>query len=245
MFDARIRSENLKEIVDVLGTLVDEVKFTITKDELSTKAVDPAHVAMVDLVISKKAFEKFKGEEMEIGLSLDKIKSILRLTKAGDEVSIVYDEEKNRLVVQVGNITRHMALVDTAGMSEPKVPKLNLTAKMTIKVNELMQGIKAAESIADHVALVMTPDGFEMNSEGETDSTSLKLPKALLEDIECKENVRSLFPLDYFTNMVKAASNTNTVAMDLGTDFPVKMEFSIADGHGHVRYLLAPRIETD
>ncbi|HEQ78880.1 MAG TPA: proliferating cell nuclear antigen (pcna) [Euryarchaeota archaeon] len=245
MFDARIRAENLREIVEVLSTLVDEVKVSINKDEISTKAVDPAHVAMVDLVVSKKAFEKFKGDEMELGLHLDKLKSILKLTRSGDEISMHYDEDKNRLIVQVGNITRTMALVDTAGMSEPKVPKLSLPSSMTVKVSELVQGIRAAESISDHIALHMTPEGFQMNSEGETDSTSLKIPKESLEELKTKESVRSLFPLDYFTNMVKAASSADTVSMWLGTDFPVKIEFSLAGGHGHVRYLLAPRIETE
>jgi len=244
MFDARIRSENLRELVEVIGTLVDEAKFTFTKDELTTKAVDPAHVAMVELVVSKNAFEKYKSDDLELGIHLDKLRSILKLTKPGDEVSLHYDDEKNRLVIQVGNITRTMSLVDTAGMSEPKVHKLNLPASVSIKVQELTQGIKASESISDHLALVITPDGFEMSSEAESDSTHLKVPKEALTELKCKENVRSLFPLDYFTNMVKAASSADTVTMHLGTDFPVKLEFSIAQGHGNVKYLLAPRIET-
>ena len=43
-----------------------------------------------------------------------------------------------------------------------------------------------------------------MISEGDTDSVILKLSKDLLVSLECKENVRSLFPLDYFSNMIRA-----------------------------------------
>jgi proliferating cell nuclear antigen len=57
--------------------------------------------------------------------------------------------------------------------------------------------------------------------------------------------VRSLFPLDYFSNMVKAISSAQTVTLYLGTDYPVKMEFKIAGGKGEVKYLLAPRIESE
>jgi proliferating cell nuclear antigen len=32
--------------------------------------------------------------------------------------------------------------------------------------------------------------------------------------------------------------------MQLGNDYPVKVEFKIAGGKGEVRYLLAPRIES-
>ena len=33
--------------------------------------------------------------------------------------------------------------------------------------------------------------------------------------------------------------------MHLGNDMPIDMDFDIADGNGHVRYLLAPRIESE
>ncbi|HEY7589244.1 MAG TPA: DNA polymerase sliding clamp, partial [Thermoplasmata archaeon] len=63
--------------------------------------------------------------------------------------------------------------------------------------------------------------------------------------LQAKDAVRSLFPLDYFSNMVKAISSAQTVTLYLGTDYPVKMEFKIAAGKGEVKYLLAPRIESE
>lgn len=245
MFRAKVKSEVLKEIIDVVSTLVDEAKFTIKKDGMTLKAVDPAHVALVDLEVKKKAFEEYKADENELGIDIDKIKEVLKLAKSGDLISINHDEEKNRLVLGVGNITRRMALVDTAGMSDPKVPNLNLPAKLTIRTDELRQGIKAAESVSDHIALLTSSDGFEMISEGDTDSVNLKLPKDLLEELECKESVRSLFPLDYFSNMIKAIGSTGDVTMYLGNDYPVRIEFNIAGGNGQVKYLLAPRIESE
>jgi proliferating cell nuclear antigen len=143
-----------------------------------------------------------------------------------------------------------MSLVDTAGMSDPKVPSLNLPAKVTVRADELRQGIRASESVSDHIALIAGPDGFEIVSEGDTDTVSHKVPKELLEELSAKETVRSLFPLDYFSNMVKAIpfgspTEKATVRLYLGSDYPVKMEFKIAGGKGEVKYLLAPRIESD
>lgn len=69
----------------------------------------------------------------------------------------------------VGNITRRMNLVSTEGMSDPKVPNLTLPSRITVSVDELQRGIKAAESISDHVALIANTEGFEMVSEGDND----------------------------------------------------------------------------
>ena len=245
MFEAKLKAEVLKEVVDVVSTLVDEAKFNIGKDSVTIKAVDPAHVAMVDLSLDRGAFESFKADETELGIDMDKMKEILRLAKSGEVISINHDEDKNRLIVAVGNTTRRMSLVDTAGMSDPKVPSLNLPAKLIVRTDELRQAIRASESVSDHIALKASPEGFEIVSEGDTDTVSHMVPKDMLEELQAKDAVRSLFPLDYFSNMVKAISSAPTVALYLGTDYPVKMEFKIAAGKGEVKYLLAPRIESE
>jgi len=245
MFQTKVKSEVLKEVVDIVGTLVDEAKFSVGKEGIALKAVDPAHVAMVDLSLDKGAFEEYKADECELGLDIDKLKEVLKLARAGDIIGIKHDEEKNKLILNVGNITRRMSLVDTAGLSDPKVPNLDLPAKISIRVDELKQGIRASESVSDHLALISSPDGFEMFSEGDTDSVNLKLSKDLLEKLDCKEKVRSLFPLDYFSNIVKVISTPTTVTLSLGSDYPVKLEFNFADEKGRVTYLLAPRIESE
>ena len=63
MFQAKVKSETLKGIVDVVSTLVDEAKFNVNAKGVSLKAVDPAHVAMVDLKIDKSAFEEFAADD--------------------------------------------------------------------------------------------------------------------------------------------------------------------------------------
>jgi proliferating cell nuclear antigen len=245
MFKAKIKAEILREVVDVISALVDEAKFNITPDGVNLRAVDPAHVAMLDMILQKKGFEEYKAKECELGIDIDKLKEVLKLAGPGDIFSIEHDEDKNRLILDVGNITRRMALVDTAGMSDPKVPNLNLPAKLIVDTNELKRGLRAAEAVSDHVALIASSDSFEMVSEGDTDSVNLKLPKALLKELDCKEGQKSLFSLDYFSTMVKATGASPEVTLYLGTDYPINLEFDFAEGNGHVKYLLAPRIESE
>jgi proliferating cell nuclear antigen len=244
MFQAKARAEVLKEVVNVVSTLVDEAKFTVNSDGLTLRAVDPAHIAMVDLRLSKDAFEEFKADEAEIGLDIDKLNQFLKLARADDIVDLKHDEDKRRLNIVVGDITRRMSLIDTTGMSDPKVPSLELPATVTVKGDELTQGIRASESVSDHIALVVSPEGFEMSCEGDMDQVNWRKAKKDLIALETESSVRSLFPLEYFSNMLKAVSPGNQVTMHLGNDYPVKMEFKIAGGKGEVRYLLAPRIES-
>ena len=245
MFNAKVKSDVLKGIIDVTSPLVNEVKFNITQKGISLIAVDPAHVAMVDLQINDKAFEEYKANDMELGIDMDKLSSIMRLASSGDTVSLEYDEESNKLIVKIGNLVRKMGLIDTAGMPDPKMPSLNLPAKVVLKASELTQGVRASEAVSDHLALTVNKENFELFAEGDTDTVNLKLPKDLLIELNTNSKCKSLFSIDYFSNMIKPVRGEDPITIMIGNDNPIKVEFDIAENKGHVTYLLAPRIESE
>ncbi len=244
MFDISVKADVLKELIAAIDILVDEAKFNISKSEIVIRAVDPAHVAMINLTLSKKAFEEFKADECELGIDLDKIKEIIKLAKGDDLIHLKHDEEKNRLVLSFGNLTRRMSLVDIAGMSDPKVPNLEFAASAVVSTAELRQAVRASENVSDHITITCSPEGFEVSSKGETDSVDLKLHKDMLDKLDCKDVVTSMFPLDYFSHMIQAVS-APSISVNMSAQYPVKIYFDLAGGKGKGEYLLAPRIENE
>ena len=181
MFNAKVKSEVLKGIIDVTSPLVNEAKFNITSKGISLRAVDPAHVAMVDLEVKSKAFDEFKADEMELGIDMDKLGSIMRLSSSGDMVSLEYDQETNRLIVSIGNLIRKMGLIDTAGMPDPKMPNLELPGKVVIKAIELESLINLLEYLfvngVNFVDIISVEEGNKfivVSSEEYTDKEVLK-----------------------------------------------------------------------
>ncbi|MBW3581920.1 MAG: proliferating cell nuclear antigen (pcna) [Euryarchaeota archaeon] len=245
MFRATVKADVLKHIVEATSTLVDEAKIHITTDGVSLKAVDPAHVAMVDLSLGAKAFESYEAGDLELGLDLEKFKDVLKLAGSADTVKMEYHKDSHRLVMRMGNLVRRVGLVDTAGMPDPKVPNLNLPNKVVVSAEELHRAIKGSESLSDHVTVIADPEFFEISAESDLDALNLRLPKEELIELEAAERTKSMFSLDYLSNMIKAVRSGGALTMHLGSDYPVKMEFDLADGNGHCVYLLAPRIETD
>ncbi len=252
MFKARIRTEVLRELVEVVSTLVSEVKLTVSKDGIEVKAVDPSHVAMLVLKLDGTAFEEFTGETTTIGVDMEKLKDVLRLSKPGDVLDLQYDGGKSRLVVKVGKVTRHMSVIDPAGMAEPKVPNVSPPALAVVRMEEIRQGIRGSESIADHVTIQVEPEQFSLSSEGETDRVDLHLTKGAggkdgsgLSKLEAKEVVKSMYPLDFFSAMMKSITSADEVTLYVGNEYPLKVEFSVAGGKGSGRFLLAPRVEED
>jgi proliferating cell nuclear antigen len=245
MFKARIKMEVLREAVEVISTLVSEVKLVVSKDGVEVKAVDPSHVAMLVLKLKNSVFEEFTGEPTEIGIDVEKVKEVLRLSKPGDVIDLQYDGGKNRLVMKVGKVTRLMSVVDPAGITDPKVPNVTPPGTVVVKMDELRQGIRGSETISDHVTLQLDGEGFTMHSEGETDRVDLHIPKEGLSKIEVKDAVRSMYPLDFFSNMVKSITSSEEATLHVGNEYPLKIEFTLANGRGEGRFLLAPRVEED
>jgi len=245
MFTAKVKSDVIKGIIDVTSPLVNEAKFNITAKGISLRAVDPAHVAMVDLELRQAAFEEYNATDMELGIDLDKLSGIMKLAAAGDIVTLEYDEEANRLIVRIGNLVRRMGLIDTAGMPDSKVPHLDLPAKAVVRAGELSKGVRASEAVSDHLALNIDKDSFELYAEGDTDTVNLKLPKEMLLELQAPGKFRSLFSIDYFSNMIKPVRSEDPITINLGNDNPIRVDFDIAEKNGHVTYLLAPRIESE
>jgi proliferating cell nuclear antigen len=245
MLEAKIKSEILKEVVEAASLLIDEGKFSIGQDEISLKAVDPAHIALIELGFSTTAFDVFNASPMELGVNLDKLKKVIRLASPQDIMTLKLDEEANRLNISFANLSHRMALLDSSTMREPKTPNVALSTKTTLNGSDLAQGIRAASTISDYIILTATPEALELSCKGDTDAINVQLSKDSLVEHQCQEKVRSLFSLEYLSNLMKIIKPTDAVCLSLGNDLPVKIDFDIAEGKGKVSYLLAPRIEPD
>ncbi len=243
MLEISVKQETLREVVELLSSVVSEAKITITSDGIKAKVVDPSHVMMLTLDLNKAALEAFQapiGEE-NIGLDVEKLKAVLRLSKPGSILRL--SEQKSRIAITFGNFNRQMAVIDPTGLPDTKVPSVTPPTTIAVKVEDLLQAIRGSEAITDHAELSVDPEkGFTVKAKGENDIVELTIPKVGLSMFDAKEAVSSLFPLDMFASMVKAIPSTE-IRLGLGNAYPLRVEFDFAEGNGKGVFLLAPRVE--
>ncbi len=246
MFKAAINAEVFKDAIEAVSTLVDEAKFRINREGMTARAVDPANVAMVSFELGAKAFEAYEASEGEIGIDLVPFMDILGMAAKDDRLELNLNEETRKLEIRTGELAYTLSLLDPSSIrKEPKVPSLELPAKIALNGTELRRAVKAAEKVSDHMALGVSDKTFYVEAEGDLDKVRLEVPESKLISLKSSGNVRSLFSLDYLNDIVKSLGKAEQVTIDLGTDYPVKFTFSIAGGNGTVVYLLAPRIESE
>ncbi|MFB6171654.1 MAG: DNA polymerase sliding clamp [Haloarculaceae archaeon] len=247
MFKAIVSAETLRAALDSVSVLVEECKIRLEEDGLAIRAVDPANVGMVDLELSREAFESYETDGGVIGVNLSRLEEFASMADAGQLIQLELDEETRKLHVQIEGLEGTLALIDPESIrQEPDLPDLDLPATIVLEGADIDRAVKAADMVSDHIALGVDADAehFYVDAEGDTDDVHLELDREDLIDLTAGD-AHSLFSLDYLKDMNKAIPRDAEVTVELGEEFPVKLHFDIAEGGGHVTYMLAPRIQSE
>lgn len=261
MFEARIDASVLRECIESITAVVDEGKLRIAKEDLKLRAVDPANVAMVYFELHRDAFDDFRFKSVsgveaatgsmaateigiEIGIDFVKLRGILEIG-GREKVDLKLDEQAQKLFTRMGSLAYTISLLDPSSLrKEPKVPELEFPVQVIIETEEFRRTIRAAERIGDHIMLGVDGEEFYMEIEGEMDKLRLGLRKEQLIHLT-PGMLHSLYSLDYISAMSKGMSHAANITLNLGKDYPLQIDFEVAEGKGKVSYLLAPRIESE
>ncbi|MHC1611153.1 MAG: DNA polymerase sliding clamp [Candidatus Methanospirareceae archaeon] len=257
MFEAKIDALVLRECVESIIAVVDEGKLRITENGLQLRAVDPANVAMVSFELQRDAFDDFRFEKgagaeaatefltaTEVGIDFNKLHGILGIG-GSEEVNLKLDEQAQKLFTRMGSLAYTISLLDPASLKkEPKLPELEFPVQVIIETDEFRRTIRAAEKIGEHITLGVDGEEFYMEVEGDMDKLRLGLRREQLIHLT-PGTLHSLYSLDYISAMSKGMSHAENITLNLGKDYPLQIDFEVADGKGKVSYLLAPRVESE
>jgi proliferating cell nuclear antigen len=236
----------LKSSIDAISNMIDEAGVIVSQEGMALRAMDPAHVALVDFKMEKEAFEEYEVNEMlTLGIDLDRLNTILKRAGSSDRIELATSEDGGALRITIRNsATRRfdLPLIDV-GEEELRVPQLEFPAKVEIDPKILSEGIKDAEIVSDHVTLRCDSEYLYISARGDLGNVEVKVSKEQALSFEVTEPCKSMFSIEYLKDMIKAGDIASTVRINLGNDIPVKLDF-LAPGVA-LSFLLAPRIESE
>lgn len=246
MFKATLSDVSLlRDSISTIAELIDEGIFKLSKEGISLIAADRAMVAVVDFKILSTVFEKYEiDKEHSIGLNIGNFLSVIKRAGSGDKLTLNLQDAKLEIIIQ--NSYRRRFVIPLLDISEEEIPpieQLEFSAKAEIKPEIIESGIADAEVVADAILFEGTPSKFGMKAEGDISSAQLELEKgneALLE-LKVSGEIRARYPLDYLKKMIKAAKIADSVTLEWGQDYPMKLEFKATDKASLVM-ILAPRV---
>lgn len=249
----KVKKKYLYKLMNKASVIQDEVIVSFLDDSVRVKAVDPSHVAMCDLRLSKEVFDICDIED-EIAVKPD---TILHFMKTFDfDTPIEIDRKEDRVLKlsarkeELYTLTSQLWTPDPMSITETNVPELDLPIEFETS-NEVLRDLISYESYfsqKDMIRMVFEDGTFTLESEGDTRE---KVDRMMVENIKILENrcadgdvLTSKFAYDFLRDMSENIHKKKDLNIMLGKDYPVKMSFEFADGHGHGEYLLAPRVES-
>lgn len=246
MFKATISDVSLlRDSIDTISQLIGEGVFVLNKNGISLVATDRAMVAVVKFELKKSAFDEYKcDKETSIGVNIENLLQILKRAKSTDQITMeVADNSKIRIEMSGEGVRKFsIPLLDISKGEIPEIDQLDFSSKMQIKTGTVEEGINDADIVSDSVVFETDGKILTIKTEGDSSSVESRIDKKSgLVDI-AGESVRSRYALEYLKKMMKAGKISETASLNMGRDFPMKLEFTQPDKVS-MSFVLAPRVE--
>jgi len=249
-FVAKTKTSNeWKLVTTAIQTLVEEATFDVTPEGINFRAMDPSHIALLDITWPSTSFEKYSSDEkFQFSVRTEDFVKLIRRANANDSIEIAKSDE-NTLIVKIQNgysKEYKLHLVESSISSTP-IPNLSLNSKINIKESAFENVLSDVSIIADHITIKSNSTTVEFYGKSDRGTASAKLEKNNDEitELEVKEESESTYSIEYMTNIVKAAgTRAESILMEYSSKMPIKFEIKLGDSEdGKLIFYLAPRIE--
>jgi proliferating cell nuclear antigen len=241
----KIEQKRLETFCAVMSAMVQECRLKITKDGITTRAVDTANVAMVQAILPNTSFTEFTIDPSEGGMDVHKCNGALGVMNPDDMVSI--DTPKSgRITISGGGYDYKINPLDCNTIrKDPNVPGFQLPCTLAVSGKEFAEAIKALSIVSDKVRLSIKGATLELSAEGDTDALRKEITGTVPDGKKNETEAVSLFSLDYMREITRGGGmkGAETVTISLGIDHPVRFDFDIDGLEG--AYVIAPRISQD
>ena len=247
-FKAAISAPSLKAVLSVIASVDDEAILTVSPDGITILMADPARASMIDVVLDKSAFTEFVADHFDLEVDIDRLVRITEVADNLDTVLLERSSDEKNLIISFGYFRYELELLK--GLRKLRVqymPTISDTASVSIPGREFVRMVAAAEVISDHARIGVGVDGeFFMEAVGvggipeRTNKMSIIIP---MSGTEVKRSA-SLYSIEYLQALAEAVNYDEAVCLEIATDRPLLATFEACSGC-KIRYMLAPRIESD
>ncbi len=250
MFKASLESAgNFIKIIDALATIIDIATINISEKGVSVKAMDPSHVAMVDLNMPAGAFTEYTCEKsMPIRINLTDLNRFMKRGSAGDSLELSLDQKLNKMKIKFksksgkSRRTFSLGLLTEDEEEEVPSPKLDFDSKFSLKADALQRAIKDAQIVGDYITFTISDELLTLEASGDSGDVTIEVEE--LTELTTKGKQSAMYSLEYLVDIIKAGSVSQIVTVEFSTEMPLKFEFPLIN-EGKITYLLAPRVEEE
>jgi proliferating cell nuclear antigen len=240
-------SAEWKAVASAIKTLVEEATFEAGNEGLVFRAMDPSHIALVDLMWPNTAFEKYEcDKQFKFSIRVEDFVKLIGRTDAKDSVEITSTEEDALLLRLMNGYKREFRvhLIESTSGSAP-LPKLEFDVRMGMSKSVFEKVLTDISVVADQVTLSSLKDGISFSGKSDIGAATVQLDKngADILELGVKQEAKASYNIDYMLGISKAIGSTSdTIVCEYSSKKPARLEFKLNEQGSRIHYYLAPRI---
>jgi proliferating cell nuclear antigen len=237
-----------KAVAASVQALVEEAAFEATPEGLTFRAMDPSHVALIDLLWPKATFERFECDKaVKFAVRVEDFTKLIRRADARDTIELSMPEEQLLLLRLANGYKREyqLHLIESTAGPTP-LPKIAFKAKLAMPEHTFERILSDVSAVSDHVTMETTKEKVAFAGKSDTGKVAIAVEKGSADvlELEVTEESKATYSIDYLVNIVKAAgAASDTVLCEFSSKMPLRLEFKLAGQGGRIHFYLAPRIE--
>ncbi|MDE1852492.1 MAG: proliferating cell nuclear antigen (pcna) [Thaumarchaeota archaeon] len=241
-------STEWKAIASAVKTLVEEATFEANGEGLTFRAMDPSHVALVDLALPNSSFSSFECDKpYKFSLRVEDLVKLVGRSETKDSVQISSTEEDAIAVKLSNGYTREFTihLIESTAASAP-LPKLEFDAKISLTKTILEEVLGDIAVVSDQVSIQATKDKLTFSGKSDVGKAEISLASKDADVLEFKVGAdsKATYSIDYVNGILKALGGvTDTVELEYSTKKPLKLTMKLNDQGAKLWYFLAPRVQ--
>jgi proliferating cell nuclear antigen len=234
-----------KVVSSAVSTLVEEATFEASLEGITFRAMDPSHVALIDLSWPKSAFEKYECDKLsKFSMKIEDFMKLIKRADAKDSIEITMADDM--LVLRIFDGYKRefsMHLIESTYGPTP-LPKLSFNVKATIAGRAFDKILSDISAISDHMTVEASKDRLVFSGKSDMGSGSVTLERASqdLLELEVKEDGKATYNIEYLSKIIRVTAS-DTVLLEYSSKMPVRLELKLSDLGGKIHFYLAPRIE--
>lgn len=237
----------LKESISVISELVNEAKFTVSKDAIELVAMDPANVAMVVFKLLSSAFVEYDvPEQTTLAINLANLKQVLGRSKPNDILTLELDAAKSKLVIKLKGTTERtfsLPLIDYDDKPQ-RVPNLTFPVSIVTDASVLSDAIDDVDVVSESVTFHVNAHKFTVQAEGDLSHAQVVIAGDQSTTINAPQEAKAKYSIEYLKKIIKAGKLAPQVTIQFNKDYPLRAEYKAVD-RLLLAFILAPRVEND
>lgn len=248
MFMAKTASASeWRAVASAVKTLVEEATFDATSEGVTFRAMDPSHVALVDLTWPVAAWAAYECDKpFKFSVRVEDLTKLINRADTKDAVEISSGED-DAIAVKFSNGYKrefNIHLIESTASSAP-LPKLEFDTKATMTKTILEKVLGDISVVSDQVTILASKEKITFSGKSDVGKAEISLAKNDADVLELQSNAESkaTYSIDYISGILKALGGVaDTLELEYSTKKPIRLQLKLNDLGAKMFYFLAPRV---